>query len=187
MNNLETEFKFRINKIPTVNFENVKKYYFEQTYFNGRSKIDLLNCFFPDTDFTIINTYRIRHIESSDEKNIILTIKSASLSNGLSRIEKECEISEEDACKMLDNVNTDTIKKYRYVDKYNGYKFEFDEYLNLGTNLYTVEVEVSDDVKYEEEVGKFISLIEDRYEIKCRDVTFNPVYKNSNLHKYFGK
>ena len=31
MNNLETEFKFRINKIPTVNFENVKKYYFEQT------------------------------------------------------------------------------------------------------------------------------------------------------------
>ena len=187
MSSLETEFKFRINKIPTVNFENAKKYYFEQTYFNGRGKIDLLKDFFSDTDFNNISTYRIRHIDSASSKKIILTIKSPSLPNGMSRIEKECEISEDDAKKLLADVETDTIKKYRYIDTYKGYNFEFDEYLNLGTNLYTVEVEVSDDVKYEEEVGKFIYLIEDRYDIKCRDVTFNPVYKNSNLHKFFGK
>ena len=80
MNNLETEFKFKIDKIPTINFENAKKYYFKQIYFDGNNKIEVLKMLFPNVDFSTINTYRIRYIESVDCNNIVLTIKSKSTS-----------------------------------------------------------------------------------------------------------
>lgn len=187
MNNLETEFKFKINKLPTINFDNTKKYYFKQTYFDGNIKKDLLKNIFPDVDFSIINTYRIRYIESADEKKIVLTIKSKAFPNGFSRIEEEKEIDERIASLIIDGTMTNTIIKNRYVDAYNGYIFEFDEYLNLNVPLFTCEIEVCSDVEYEKEVNKFQKMIEDHYEVQCRDVTFNPIYKNSNLHKYFGK
>lgn len=187
MSNYETEFKFLISNLPVKNFEKAKKYYIKQTYFNGKSKLDILGGLFSDVDFKMINTYRIRYVETDGEKKNILTIKSSALPNGLSRVEEEREVSEEVAKSLVSDADTNTIVKNRYVDNYNGYNFEFDEYLNLNTKLFTVEVEVSSDVKYEEEVDQFIKMINDHYGLECRDVTFDPVYKNSNLRKFFGR
>ena len=186
MNNLETEFKFKIDKLPSINFDKAKKYYFKQIYFDGNNKIEVLKMLFPDVDFSTINTYRIRYIESVDCNNIVLTIKSKALPNGFSRVEEEKEIDEFIAYKILSGTFTNTIIKNRYVDEYNGYKFEFDEYLNLRIPLFTCEIEVGSDVEYEKEVEKFLKMTEDHYGVECRDVTFNPIYKNSNLRKYFG-
>ncbi|MCR5422172.1 MAG: hypothetical protein K6E74_00845, partial [Bacilli bacterium] len=87
MNNLETEFKFKIDKLPSINFDKAKKYYIKQIYFDGKNNTKLLEELFPTVDFSIINTYRIRYIESDNKKSIILTVKSKPLANGLSRIE----------------------------------------------------------------------------------------------------
>ncbi len=182
MNNLETEFKFKIDKLPVVNFDNAKKHYIKQIYFNCRKKLDILNGYFPDVDFDVISTYRIRYI---DDK-IILTIKSKPISNGFSRLEEEIEIEESDVKRLTEDGDSNIIIKNRYVDINQGYKFEFDEYLNLGTDLYTVEVEVDKEIKYEEYVKRFIDIIKNHYQVDCQDVTFDPIYKNSNLHKYFG-
>ena len=182
MNNLETEFKFRIDKLPTINFSNVKKHYIKQIYFDGRKKIDVLKNYFPDVDFEMINTYRIRYIDDI----IILTIKSKAIQNGFSRIEEEKEIKEIDVEKLISDTDSNIIIKNRYIDYYQGYKFEFDEYLNLGTNLFTVEIEVDKDFRYEDNVNKLIELVMNHYQVECQDVTFDPIYKNSNLHKYFG-
>ena len=185
MNNYETEFKFLIDRLPVECLKEAQKYYIKQTYFDGKAKIDILKGLFPDIDFSIINTYRIRHVESKEEKKTILTIKSKHLPNEMARIEEEREISIEIAESLLSKADTNTIIKNRYVDYFNGYNFEFDEYLNLKQPLFTVEVEVSKDTNYEKEVNNFIKMIDDHYGLKCCDVTFNPIYKNSNLHKYF--
>ena len=187
MNNLETEFKFRIDNLPTKNFEKAKKYHFEQIYFEGEKKEELLKKVFPLVDFRTINTHRIRYIDDSSNKKIILTIKSKALANGMSRVEEEKEIDSDFASELIKGVNTDTIIKDRYVDSYNGYNFEFDEYLNLDIKLFTVEVEVSADVIYKVEIGRFTDMIESHYGVKCSDVTFDPRYKNSNLNKFFRK
>ena len=54
MNNLETEFKFKIDKLPVVNFDKAKKHYIKQIYFNGRNKTSILKNYFPDVDFDLI-------------------------------------------------------------------------------------------------------------------------------------
>lgn len=182
MNNLETEFKFKIDKLPVVNFDKAKKHYIKQIYFNGRNKTSILKNYFPDVDFDLISTYRIRYIDDL----IILTVKSKTIENGFSRIEEEKEITDIDVKKLISDTDSNIIIKNRYIDIYSGYKFEFDEYLNLGTKLYTVEIEVDKDVHYEECVSKLDELIRDHYQVECLDVTFDPAYKNSNLHKNFG-
>lgn len=187
MNNLETEFKFKIDKLPSINFDKAKKYYIKQIYFDGKNNTKLLEELFPTVDFSIINTYRIRYIESDNKKSIILTVKSKPLANGLSRIEEEKEIDEDIVSKLICEQSSNTIIKNRYVDTYNGYKFEFDEYLNLKIDLYTCEIEVDSNTEYEKEVNRFMKMIEDHYGLECLDITFNPIYKNSNLQKYFGK
>ena len=200
MNNLETEFKFKIDKLPSINFDKAKKYYIKQIYFDGKNNTKLLEDLlveylttriseelFPTVDFSIINTYRIRYIESDNKKSIILTVKSKPLANGLSRIEEEKEIDEDIVSKLIYEQSSNTIIKNRYVDTYNGYKFEFDEYLNLKIDLYTCEIEVDSNTEYEKEVNRFMKMIEDHYGLECLDITFNPIYKNSNLQKYFGK
>ena len=142
MNNLETEFKFLVDKLPSVNFNNATKYYIDQIYFDGNKRIAILQNEFPSLDISVLNTFRVRKIKHLDNLSFVLTLKSKSLPNGMSRYEYEKEISEETFNLIVkDNIDSEIIKN-RYVDMYNGYKFEFDEYLNLSKNLVTVEIEV---------------------------------------------
>lgn len=186
MNNIETEFKFKIDRLPVEYLANAKKCYFKQIYFNGEEKQDVLKELFPSIDFSSIRTYRVRYIKCNEQEKIILTIKSGTLPNGMSRTEIEKEIDNDIASALLDGSVLSTIIKNRYIDNYQEYCFEFDEYLNLRTELYTVEIEVSDNVKYEDNVEKLLKMVEEHYHVECRDVTFNPMYKNSNLIRYFG-
>ena len=187
MNNLETEFKFLVDKLPSVNFNNATKYYIDQIYFDGNKRIAILQNEFPSLDISVLNTFRVRKIKHLDNLSFVLTLKSKSLPNGMSRYEYEKEISEETFNLIVkDNIDSEIIKN-RYVDMYNGYKFEFDEYLNLSKNLVTVEIEVDNVSSYDMEVNKFVALIKERYNLEARDVTHNHIYKNSNLQRYFGK
>ena len=81
--------------------------------------------------------------------------------------------------KILKQPIISTIVKNRYIIKYDEYNFEFDEYLNLGYNLFTVEIEFKSDM---ENNKRTIEMILDKYfKLKYKDVTFDPSYKNSNL------
>ena len=81
--------------------------------------------------------------------------------------------------KILKQPIISTIVKNRYIIKYGEYNFEFDEYLNLGYNLFTVEIEFKSDM---ENNKRTIEMILDKYfKLKYKDVTFDPSYKNSNL------
>ena len=186
MNNIETEFKFKIDRLPVEYLGYAKIYSFKQIYFKGEDKLDILKELFPDIDFSSIRTYRVRYVEGENHKTIVLTIKSGTLPNGMSRTEVEKEIDDSVASLLITGSTISTIIKNRYIDNCGGYCLEFDEYLNLRTELYTVEIEVNEDVKYEDNVEKLLKMVEEHYHVECRDVTFNPMYKNSNLIRYFG-
>lgn len=184
---IETEFKFLISKLPEKNFTNVVKYHIDQIYFDGSKKKDEILKLFPDIDFDVLSTFRVRKIICNDKNMYIITLKSRPLLNGMSRYEYEKEIDINTFNQLITgNIESEVIKN-RYVDMFDGYKFEFDEYLNLAKDLFTVEIEVNNVDNYETEVMRFISIVKDHYGLEARDVTHNLVYKNSNLIKYFGK
>ena len=183
---IETEFKFLVDKLPLYNFNDAQKYHIDQIYFDGSKRKEELIALFPDIDISMINTFRVRKIEDNKRTYFIITLKSKAFPNGLSRYEYEKEISEEAFNSLIHhNIDSEIIKN-RYVDIFNGYKFEFDEYLNLKKDLITVEVEVNNIELYEKEVARFLLMIKDHYGLEARDVTYNSIYKNSNLIKYFG-
>ena len=183
---IETEFKFLVPSLPKTNFGNVKVYHINQIYFDGSKRKDLLTKVYPDLDINVLSTFRVRKIIHNNKENYILTLKSKALPNGMSRYEYEKEIDKETFdLLIIDNIDSEIIKN-RYVDEYDGYKFEFDEYLNLKKDLVTVEVEVNNIELYEKEVARFLLMIKDHYGLDARDVTYNSIYKNSNLIKYFG-
>ena len=66
--------------------------------------------------------------------------------------------------------------------KYNEYVFEFDEYLNLTTKLYTCEVEDQNLEKNQKDI-EFILI--NHFNLEIKDVTLDPKYKNNNITKYF--
>lgn len=183
---IETEFKFIVSSLPIINFDNAKKEHYIQIYFDGVKKLNILKDIFEDVDFDKINTYRIRKIDDGLNQKIILTIKSKSLPNGMSRIELEKEIDEDVANELTNNNILSCIVKDRYIDEYDGYTFEFDRYINLRIQLTTLEVEINEEFEYDILVNKLIKMIKDHYGLDARDITFNPMYKNSNLIKYFG-
>ena len=184
---IETEFKFLVPSLPKTNFGNVKVYHINQIYFDGSKRKDLLTKVYPDLDINVLSTFRVRKIIHNNKENYILTLKSKALPNGMSRYEYEKEIDKETFYLLIiDNIDSEIIKN-RYVDEYDGYKFEFDEYLNLAKPLVTVEVEVDNVEDYNQDVLKYAGLIKGRYNLDARDVTHNHIYKNSNLQKYFGK
>lgn len=185
MNNVETEFKFIVSSLPIINFDNAKKEHYVQIYFDGTKKLDRLKEVFGEVDLAQINTFRIRKI-GEDSKKIILTIKSKSLPNGMSRIELEKEITEDLANDLMENNILSCVVKDRYIDNFAGFTFEFDRYINLRIQLITLEVEVEGSFEYDILVNKLMGMIKDHYGLDARDVTFNPIYKNSNLIKYFG-
>ena len=73
--------------------------------------------------------------------------------------------------------------KNRYKINKSLYTFEFDEYLNLKTNLYTCEVEDEEFDKHQVEIE---DILKNYFKLDFVDVTLDPKYKNSNLIKYFG-
>ena len=184
---IETEFKFLVPSLPVAKIGNAKVYHIDQIYFDGSKRKELLTKVYPDIDINLLSTFRVRKVVHDNTQSFVLTLKSKALPNGMSRYEYEKEIDEEIFNSLIkDNIESEIIKN-RYVDEYLGYKFEFDEYLNLAKPLVTVEVEVENVGDYERDVLKFVGLIKDHYNVDARDVTHNHIYKNSNLQRYFGK
>ena len=136
--NIETELKYQVNKIPH-NYD--KKISIIQSYFDGKKKANLISELYPDIDINSINTFRTRIISCLGKTHYILTLKTKS-NNGYSRNEYEKEITKEIYNELLDGNVQSVIIKNRYVINYNSYNFEFDEYLNLKTDLKTLEVEL---------------------------------------------
>ena len=83
-------------------------------------------------------TIRIRKINDSE---FILTIKSASKNNGLSRQEYEINISRQEYDNLLDKKQGNVLYKTRYKVPCNGYVYEIDIFHNQYEGLCYMEVE----------------------------------------------
>lgn len=178
----EIELKYCIDKLPNnlVDYYYIEQYYFTPTF----EKSILLHKIFPHLSLNIINTFRIRLVKSSIDNSInyILTLKTK---GQYERDEFEKKIDKETFQKFISSDIESLIIKNRYVYHLNNYKYEFDEYLNLKSKLYTCEVEfnnLNDLDKVKEEVEKNLS---NYFKVNFTDVTLDGRYKNSNLHKYF--
>ena len=178
MKNIETEVKYRINKLP--NFL-PKPLNIRQIYFDINKVSNLVSEVFPSIDLSIISTFRVRRIEYEDIK-YILTLKTKAI--GYTRGEFEKEISEDLFNKInKDNVLSEIIKN-RYVISKDGFNFEIDEYLNLKTQLFTCEVEVDN---INDNVLKNIErVLKNDFMVDYLNVSDDVRYRNSNLIKYFG-
>lgn len=176
MANLETELKYLINKLP----DNITNpIYIEQRYFKMDNVEEQLKKLFNLESLEDISTSRIRLIKNK-KISYVLTLKTKGL---YSRVEYEQEISKELYDLLLNQPIESCVIKNRYKVNINDYIFEFDEYLNLNTKLYTVEIEV-DDIQTHQQILE--DILQNEFELDFIDVTLNPKYKNSNLIKYFG-
>lgn len=178
--NIETEYKFLVDKIPEEYDEKVA---IIQYYFDKNLKKDLIINLFKlnEAEFEELSTARLRVRQTSGGTKYIVTVKSK---GGLSRKEYEKEVSSSLYKKFVDNNVFSVIVKNRYYI-YREYCFEFDEYLNLRTKMYTCEVELHDQETNEMVVKKIQELLKRHFDINAIDVTNDHRYKNSNLHKYF--
>ena len=122
---IEKEVKYLINKIPTKALEFS---YFEQYYFECITvEKDLLELFNLNS-LEGFNTKRIRLIKKNEITKYILTLKTSGL---YEREELEQEVSIDLFEKILNETILSCVKKNRYFVTYNGFTFEFDEYLRL--------------------------------------------------------
>ena len=173
---IEKEVKYLINKIPAKALEFS---YFEQYYFECVSIEKELLKLFNLTSLEGYNTKRIRLIKNNEAVKYIITLKTSGL---YEREELEQEVSIDLFEKILNEPILSCVKKNRYFVTYNGFTFEFDEYLNLKTKLYTCEVE---DDNLEENLHKIEEILQSYFEVEFKDVTLDTKYKNSNITKYF--
>jgi CYTH domain-containing protein len=173
---IEKEVKYLINKIPS----NVIEFsYFEQYYFECITvEKDLLELFNLNS-LEGFNTKRIRLIRKNEITKYILTLKTSGL---YEREELEKEISKDLFFKFLNEPILSSVKKNRYFVPHDGFLFEFDEYLNLNSLLYTCEVE---DLDLENNKHKIEEILKYYFQVEFKDVTLDPKYKNSNITKYF--
>ena len=173
---IEKEVKYLINKIPS----NVIEFsYFEQYYFECITvEKDLLKLFNLNS-LEGFNTKRIRLIRKNEITKYILTLKTSGL---YEREELEKEISKDLFFKFLNEPILSSVKKNRYFVPHDGFLFEFDEYLNLNSLLYTCEVE---DFNLENNKHKIEEILKSYFQVEFKDVTLDPKYKNSNITKYF--
>ena len=180
---IETEIKYKVNKLPK---KYDKKIGIVQTYFDGLKKTSILEDIFPDLDFKNISTFRARKITILGKNEYILTLKTKS-NDGYSRFEYEKEIDLDMYNSLINNNELSVVLKNRYIINYNGYKFEFDEYLNTKEYLITLEVELNttDINEVEKEKEKIERIIKDDFKLEYLDVTMDNRYKNSNITKYF--
>lgn len=173
---IETEVKYLINKLPN---DLPNPLYIEQRYFETVKTLNKILDLFNLENLNNISTKRIRLIKT-DKISYVITLKTKGL---YSREEYEQEISEEFYQEILKENILSCVIKNRYKVNYLNYVFEFDEYLNLKTKLYTCEVEDSEFDKHQEEIE---DILKNYFKLDYLDVTLNPKYKNSNLIKYFG-
>lgn len=173
---IETEVKYLINKLPN---DLPSPLYIEQRYFETVKTLNKILDLFNLENLNNISTKRIRLIKT-DKISYVITLKTKGL---YSREEYEQEISEEFYQEILKENILSCVIKNRYKVNYLNYVFEFDEYLNLKTKLYTCEVEDSEFDKHQEEIE---DILKNYFKLDYLDVTLNPKYKNSNLIKYFG-
>ncbi|MDO4199113.1 MAG: hypothetical protein Q4D13_09035 [Erysipelotrichaceae bacterium] len=117
-------------------------------------------------------TIRIRKIENLHEN--ILTIKSSSKNNGLSRDEYEIEISDEEFNNLLNKTEGIILSKTRYRLKEDIYLYEIDIFHNEYEGLGYLEIEFES----EEEA---VSFIEPSWIIK--ELTYDVRYTNASLAK----
>ena len=181
MNNQEIELKYLINCIPDI----CKDYiYIDQYYFKLNSENEkVLKSLFPDVSLDEISTFRIRDIISESGRYYVVTLKTKGT---ISRNEYEVKTKNKNIFDLLTASDvTSRIIKNRYIYKYDNYTYEFDEYLNLNSKLYTVEVEFDsiDDLNNKKPLIE--KALKEFFKVNYSDVTFDNRYKNSNLHKYF--
>lgn len=176
---IERELKYCINTLP---LSLSKPIYIEQYYFNPKGIESILSSTFPNVDLKTITTFRFRIIKDEFSFKNILTLKTQGLFER-NEYEKEVDDNIKDIILTLPIISK--IVKNRYIDSFNSFNFEFDEYLNLNTNLYTVEIELDD---FNELVKSNIEdILLNHYNISFTDVTNDPSYKNANLIKKFGE
>lgn len=179
---IETELKYRVNKLP-LNYDSSVSML--QSYFNGHNKKKEILDIFPDIDFETISTFRTRIIRGKDITKFVLTLKTKS-NDGYSRFEYEKEISEKEYYSLVINNTISVVMKNRYIVNKNNYKFEFDEYKNLKSDLITCEVELdNNDLDSIEKEKENIERILEEFGLEYIDVTMDYRYKNSNITKYF--
>lgn len=117
---IERKWLIDINDIP-YNLDDYKFLLIEQAYIS----------FSP--------TIRIRKITNKSE--YILTIKSESKDNGLSRQEYEINISEEQYNQLLNKIEGNILSKNRYIIPYDKYTLELDLFNGTYEGLGYVEIE----------------------------------------------
>lgn len=174
---IETEVKYLINKLPS---DLPKPLYIEQRYFTPVKTLEKILQLFNLESLDNIPTRRVRLIKK-DEIKYVITLKTKGM---YSREEYEKEINEELYNEILKEEILSCVIKNRYKVNKSIYTFEFDEYLNLNTTLYTCEVE---DNNFDIHKVEIEDLLNNYFKLEFVDVTLNPKYKNSNLIKYFGK
>ena len=167
--NMEIEYKFLVNFIPT-DYE--KKVSIWQTYLYLENNLDFIKSKFKKINETKIDVCRLRIVKTTEIK-YYLTLKSKGL---FKRKEYECELTKSEAENLLKGKNKGSIRKDRYLVKYNDLSFEFDRYLD--SNLITVEVEVQNKNVSQNEI---YSILSNHFKLDFKDVTFDEKYKNNNL------
>ena len=113
-------------------------------------------------------------IQKNKHNRYYLTAKTGEL---LERNEYEREISGKTAKKLLSLKIIGVIQKKRYTVDCQGYKFEFDKYLNY-KNLTICEVEVD---KSNDDYNQIIDIMKNKFNLNFIDVTENKEYKNSEI------
>lgn len=174
----ELELKYKVDHLPEIlsNPQSISQYYFDPSRIT-----DLINKYFPNVVIETINTFRYRKISYIGNIRNVLTLKTKGL---LEREEYETDITEEDAKLILEQPINSVIHKNRFVFLHEGYKFEFDEYLNLKEPLFTCEIELN--YGFEQKDKQYIeSILRDTFKVSYIDVTLDKRYKNVNLQKYF--
>lgn len=175
----EIELKYKVNKIP---LQYNRKLLINQIYFDGLKYVEVLNKIFKNIDLDLISTFRVRKIKENNNIKYVVTIKSKGIS--FSRFEFEREIDEK-TFKLLSSEPLSEVKKNRYIVNQYGFIFEFDEYLNLKSDLITCEVEFQNEDVLKRDKSVVEKVFKELFEIEYLDVTFDNRYKNSNLTQYF--
>lgn len=184
--NYEIEYKYLIKKLPfDIENQNIKKKYIEQIYFKtSDEKNEFLKKKVNLQSIENITTFRVRKIIENNLTYYILTLKTT---GELQREEYEAFLSEYEYSYLSKEVIS-VIVKNRYIEDilYNDktYTFEFDEYLNLNTDLFTCEVEVDSlDKSLKEDIEYILGNV---YGLDYEDVTKDKKYKNKYLTETFG-
>ena len=171
-NNIEKEFKFKVDKLPKDYDEKqeIKQYYL------SKDSLTFISNYFPlsmKNHLQDIEEVRVRFSKSDvNGERIYLTLKSNENQN---RREIERQITF-DEWKQVSKYAIKQISKTRYTKKLGGFNIEFDAYNFNDKNLYICEVETDSNHNYEKITQVLRSL-----DIKFKDVTALKGYKNSNL------